>query len=231
MGEKGAVMRLVMIDNYDSFTYNLVQLFYEFDIEVDVFRHDAISVDEIRSLSPDWICISPGPKDPAHSGVSRQVVERLGPSIPILGVCLGMQVINEVFGGRTARAPVPVHGKRSRVIHGGEGLFRNLPSPFWAARYHSLCIVPGSDEIVPMAHAEDQVIMGIRHRSWPIHGVQFHPESFLTEYGLEIVSRFLEIQPFFRRLNKAMQFTADRFPRYGNKTACQHPQAVLEACL
>jgi anthranilate synthase component 2 len=117
------------------------------------------------------------------------------------------------------------------VIHGGEGLFRNLPSPFWAARYHSLCIVPGSDEIVPMAHAEDQVIMGLRHRSWPIHGVQFHPESFLTEYGLEIVSRFLEIQPFFRRLNKTMQFTADRFPRYVNKTACQHPQAVLEACL
>jgi anthranilate synthase component 2 len=231
MGEKGAVMRLVMIDNYDSFTYNLVQLFYEFDIDVDVFRHDAISVDGVRSLSPDWICISPGPKDPAHSGVSRQIVERLGPSIPILGVCLGMQVINEVFGGRTVRAPVPVHGKRSRVIHGGEGLFRNLPSPFWAARYHSLCIVPGSDEIVPMAHAEDRVIMGLRHRSWPIHGVQFHPESFLTEYGLEIVSRFLEIQPHFRGLSKTMPFTPDRFPRYANKTAWQHPQAVQEACL
>jgi anthranilate synthase component 2 len=224
-------MRLVMIDNYDSFTYNLVQLFYEFDIEVDVFRHDAVSAEDIRMMSPDWICISPGPKDPAHSGVSRQVVEQLGRGIPILGVCLGMQVINEVFGGKTMRAPIPVHGKRSRVVHGGEGLFRDLPSPFWAARYHSLCIVPGSDEILPVAYTEEQVIMGISHRSWPIHGVQFHPESFMTEYGLEIVSRFLEIQPHFRRLNKTMRFTADRFPRYANRTAWQHPQAVQETSL
>jgi anthranilate synthase component 2 len=224
-------MRLLMIDNYDSFTYNLVQLFYEFEIDVDVFRHDAISVEEIQSRAPEWICISPGPKDPAHSGVSRQVVERLGPDIPILGVCLGMQVINEVFGGRTVRAPLPVHGKRSLVVHRGEGLFHNLPSPFWAARYHSLCVVPGSEEIVPVAHSEDQVIMGIRHSSWPVHGVQFHPESFLTEYGLEIVSRFLEIQPRFRRINKALKSTAERFPRFGKGSVRSCREVVGEACL
>ena len=224
-------MRLVMIDNYDSFTYNLVQLFHEFEIDVEVFRHDTISVDEIRSLDPDWICISPGPKDPSHAGVSRQVVERLGPHTPILGVCLGMQVINEAFGGTTARAPVPVHGKRSRVVHRGEGLFRHLPSPFWVARYHSLCIVPGSDEIVPLAHSEDQVIMGICHRSWPVHGVQFHPESFLTEYGMEVISRFLEIQPQFQRPSQAMRFAADRFPRCAKGTLQPYPQEASGAFL
>ncbi|MCU0589268.1 MAG: chorismate-binding protein [Syntrophobacteraceae bacterium] len=175
-----------MIDNYDSFTYNLVQLFYEFDIQVDVFRHDAIDIPEIRSMAHDWICISPGPKDPAHAGVSMEVVRQFGDRVPILGVCLGMQVINEAFGGKTRRAPVPVHGKRSRVFHHGEGLFAGLPSPFWVARYHSLCIAPGSVDIIPVARAEDGVIMGIRHRAWPIHGVQFHPESFLTEHGLEV---------------------------------------------
>lgn len=206
-------MRLLMIDNYDSFTYNLVQLFYEFDIQVEVFRHDVIGVRQIRSIAPDWICISPGPRDPAHAGVSARVIESFGAHIPVLGVCLGMQVINEVFGGRTQRAPLPVHGKRSRIVHRGQGLFRDLPSPFWAARYHSLCIAPGSDEIEPVAYAEDGVIMGIRHRSKPIHGVQFHPESFLTEHGMELVRRFLEIQPRFPRSESMPDIAEERFPR------------------
>ena len=207
-------MRLLMIDNYDSFTYNLVQLFYEFDIEVEVTRHDSIGVREVQSFAPDWICISPGPRDPSHAGVSAEIVERFGTHIPIHGVCLGMQVINEVFGGRTLRAPLPVHGKRCRIIHRGEGLFRDLPSPFWAARYHSLCIDRGSEEIEPVAHAEDGVVMGIRHRSRPIHGVQFHPESFMTEYGMEMISRFLEIHPRFRQPEPVQYAAGDRFPRF-----------------
>jgi anthranilate synthase component 2 len=207
-------MKLVMIDNYDSFTYNLVQLFSEFEIEVQVFRHDAVTAEGIASLAPDWICISPGPRDPSHSGVSKQVVERLGSRIPILGVCLGMQVINEVFGGKTVRAPLPVHGKRSRVVHTGEGVFAGVPSPFWVARYHSLCIVPESDAVVPLAWSEDRVIMGIRHRSWPVCGVQFHPESFLTEYGMEIISNFLRTRPRSPELNDSWKTAAERFPRY-----------------
>lgn len=224
-------MKLVMIDNYDSFTYNLVQLFYEFDIDVEVFRHDSITVDRIESMAPDWICISPGPKDPAHSGVSKQVVERLGSHIPVLGVCLGMQVINEVFGGKTVRAPLPVHGKRSRVDHGGCGVFRSVPSPFWVARYHSLCVVPESDEIVPLAYSEDHVIMGIRHRSWPIHGVQFHPESFMTEYGLEIVSNFLEIQPRFLQRPASTKGETERFPRYLGSALSTLGEQALGGCL
>lgn len=224
-------MKLVMIDNYDSFTYNLVQLFCEFDIEVQVFRHDAVTVERIISMAPDWICISPGPRDPSHSGVSKQVVELLGPHVPILGVCLGMQVINEVFGGRTVRAPLPVHGKRSRVVHTGDGLFGGVPSPFWAARYHSLCIVPGSDDVVPLAWSEDQVIMGIRHRSWPVHGVQFHPESFLTEYGMELVSNFLRIQPGSLELNHSWKTAPERFPRYGGGLLSSCDGRMLGSCL
>jgi anthranilate synthase component II len=224
-------MKLVMIDNYDSFTYNLVQLFYEFEIEVEVFRHDCITAAEIESMAPDWICISPGPKDPSHSGVSKQVVEQLGSHIPILGVCLGMQVINEVFGGRTIRAPLPVHGKRSRVDHEGGGLFLNVPSPFRVARYHSLCVVPNSDEISSLAHSEDEVIMGIKHCSLPIHGVQFHPESFMTEYGFEIVLNFLELQPRFQYPSPPPEDPADPFPRYRAPSVpgiCE--QSPMEGC-
>ncbi len=209
-------MRLVMIDNYDSFTYNLVQLFYEFDLEARVYRHDEVSLEEIEGLEPDWICISPGPKDPEHSGMSKAVIEHFGPRVPVLGVCLGMQAINEVFGGKTRRAPVPMHGKRCRVSHTGEGIFAGLPSPFSVARYHSLCIEPGSDVLQPLAFASDGVIMGIQHRSWPICGVQFHPESFMSEYGMEIVENFLALQPRWqvRRLPVRSE-AADRFPRLG----------------
>ena len=188
-------MRLVMIDNYDSFTFNLVQLFLEFGIEVLVHRHDAITLDEIESLQPHWICISPGPRDPAHAGISKDVIRHFGSRIPTLGVCLGMQAINEVFGGETRRAPLPVHGKRHRVHHDGEGIFAGLPSPFWGARYHSLCIEMKSPDLRVLAHSEDGVAMGVLHRRWPICGVQFHPESFLTEYGWELARNFLRLCP------------------------------------
>ncbi len=188
-------MQLVMIDNYDSFTYNLVQLFYEFDVKVTVFRHDEVTIEAIGKLEPDWICISPGPKDPAHAGISGDVVRKFGSKTPILGVCLGMQVINEVFGGRTLKAPLPMHGKKSMVSHSGRDIFSGIPSPFCVARYHSLCIEIRSPLLVPLAESEDGVIMGVRHRFWPIHGVQFHPESFMSAYGRELAANFLAVNP------------------------------------
>ena len=206
-------MRLVMIDNYDSFTYNLAQLFYEFDIEVLVYRHDRVSLQEIKDLRPDWICISPGPKTPAHAGISNEVVRRFGPRIPVLGVCLGMQVINEVFGGSTIQAPLPLHGKCSLVSHSGEGVFKNVPSPLQAARYHSLQISLHSTELAVTARAEDGVIMGIRHRTMPVEGVQFHPESFMTEYGLELAANFLSMNKKWAACRKLWD-TEDRFPRW-----------------
>ncbi len=211
-------MRLVMIDNYDSFTYNLVQLFYEFGIEVLVFRNDQVSVEDIRRLDPAWICISPGPKDPAHAGISKAVIERLGPEIPVLGVCLGMQAINEVFGGKTREAPSPVHGKTSLVHHSGDSIFHGLPTPFRAARYHSLCIEIGSDMVVPLALTPEGVHMGIRHRFQPIFGVQFHPESFMTEYGIELAMNFLNVRLDWRAAPQTPG-DADRFPRadYGHR--------------
>ncbi len=184
-------MRLVMIDNYDSFTYNLVQLFYEFDLEVLVFRHDAITLEQIEALQPRWLCISPGPKAPAQAGISKAVIEHFYRRLPILGVCLGHQAINEVFGGATVKAPVPVHGKQSQVFHDGRGLFAGLPSPFAAARYHSLMAAPNSAELEITARSADGVIMGLSHRRYPLHGVQFHPESFLTHHGRELAANFL----------------------------------------
>jgi anthranilate synthase component II len=187
-------MRLLMIDNYDSFTYNLVQLFYEFDLEVLVYRHDAISLAEIEVLGPDWICISPGPKAPEQAGISKAAIAHFYRQIPILGVCLGHQAINEVFGGATVRAPVPVHGKQSQVLHQGRGLFAGLPSPFLAARYHSLMAAPNSPDLEVTARSEDGVIMGLSHRRYPLHGVQFHPESFLTSHGRDLAANFLRLQ-------------------------------------
>jgi anthranilate synthase component 2 len=186
-------MRLVMIDNYDSFTYNLVQLFYKFDLEVLVFRHDAVSLAAIEALEPDWLCISPGPKAPAQAGISKEVIAHFHRDLPILGVCLGHQALNEVWGGVTARAPLPVHGKCSQVHHRGAGLFRGLPSPFKAARYHSLLAIPASEELEVTAWTEDGVVMGLSHRRYPLHGVQFHPESFLTSCGYDLAANFLRL--------------------------------------
>ena len=185
-------MRLLMIDNYDSFTFNLVHLFQEFDANVRVCRHDEISVSQIEDWGPEAICISPGPKNPAHSGVSMDVVKSLGPRIPILGVCLGMQVINEAFGGVTRKAPVCVHGKCSRVEHNSRGIFKGIKDNFRAARYHSLCVDVKSPDLIVTARSDDGVIMGLEHAVHPIWGVQFHLESFMTECGLEMAANFLE---------------------------------------
>jgi anthranilate synthase component II len=214
-------MRMVMIDNYDSFTYNLVQLFYEFDLELLVFRNDGIALQKIGELAPDYICISPGPKDPDHAGISKDVVQSFGQRVPILGVCLGMQVIAEVFHGRTKKAPVPVHGKKRLVQHNGEGVFAGIPSPFWAARYHSLCVEIDPSQIEVIATADDGVIMGIRHRYWPVTGVQFHPESFMSEFGLELVCNFLAAGRAWDGRSVMLRDSGDRFPRckrsYGNE--------------
>jgi para-aminobenzoate synthetase component II len=192
-GKRKTAFMLLMIDNYDSFTYNLVQLFHDFDLEVRVFRHDEVTLAEIEALKPRWLCISPGPKAPEQAGISKAVIAHFYKRIPILGVCLGHQAINEVFGGATVRAPVPVHGKRSQVFHEGRGLFAGLPSPFPAARYHSLMAALNSPVLEVTARSDDGVIMGLRHRRYPLHGVQFHPESFLTAHGRDLAANFLRI--------------------------------------
>ncbi len=191
--------KLLVIDNYDSFTYNLVQMFRQYPLDVQVFRSDCIDLGQVASLAPDYILISPGPKDPMHAGISLPLIQAWYQKVPILGVCLGMQCINEVFGGRTVRSPQPLHGKTSAVYHDGRGLFRNLPTPFRAARYHSLAIQPDpralQGQLTITARTKDQIVMGISHRNYPLHGVQFHPESFLTEHGFELVESFLNEGP------------------------------------
>jgi len=185
-------VKILLIDNYDSFTFNLRQALGNLGARVQVFRNDAIDIPQARAMAPDRIVISPGPGRPADAGVSKEVIRALSPEIPLLGVCLGMQCINEVFGGRTVRAPVCVHGKTSAIFHNGRGLYRDMRNPFLAARYHSLIV----DQVPPClavdAWTEDRVPMGFRHEHYPLYGVQFHPESFLTEGGDSILKRFME---------------------------------------
>lgn len=187
--------KLLVIDNYDSFTYNLVQMFMHYDLVIEVHRSDKISLEQVESLCPDYVLISPGPKDPAHAGISIPLIKRFFTSIPIFGVCLGMQCINEAFGGSTVRAPVPMHGKTSMIEHENYGIFKGVSSPFTAARYHSLAVKPAPCELIVTAHSQDGVIMGISHSDLPLHGVQFHPESFLTENGFLLVENFLKLGP------------------------------------
>lgn len=185
---------IAVIDNYDSFTYNLVQYLGELGAEVRVYRNDAITAGQLAALGPSHIVISPGPGDPSDAGVSNEVIRDLGRSIPILGVCLGHQCIGQVFGGQVVRAPRLVHGKTSPIYHYGDGLFVGLPSPFEAARYHSLIVaepLPAGLEIT--AFTTDGEVMGLRHESWPVYGVQFHPESILTVDGKKILQNFLDI--------------------------------------
>lgn len=184
---------LVMIDNYDSFTYNLVQYLGELGEEIQVFRNDHISLEEIQELSPDRIVISPGPGVPKDGGISNDVIREMGVSVPVLGVCLGHQCVAHVYGGRVERAARLMHGKTSNVYHSGRGLYNGVPSPFKATRYHSLIVeepLPGSLEIT--SFTRDGEIMGLRHKEHPVSGVQFHPESILTEHGKRILSNFLE---------------------------------------
>jgi len=186
---------IVVIDNYDSFTYNLVQYLGELGADVRVMRNDAVTVEMIRAARPDHIVISPGPGRPENAGVTMDVIREMGRETPILGVCLGHQAIGAVFGGSVIRAAVPMHGKTSTIEHDGRGIFTGITEPFLASRYHSLIV---SDEGLPPAlevtarTKEDRTIMGLRHRSWPVHGVQFHPESILTGEGHRLLRNFLE---------------------------------------
>lgn len=185
---------MIVIDNYDSFTYNLVQYFGELGQEVRVYRNDALSVEQIRALRPAHIVISPGPGDPSQAGVSNAVIRDLGDSIPILGVCLGHQCIGAVFGGQVVRAARLMHGKVSPIHHDGGDLFRDLPQPFPATRYHSLIVAqPLPDVLKATAYSEQGELMALQHRTRPIFGVQFHPESILTTAGMQILRNFLAV--------------------------------------
>jgi anthranilate synthase/aminodeoxychorismate synthase-like glutamine amidotransferase len=186
---------LLVIDNYDSFTYNLVQYFGELGAEMEVHRNDKISIDEIREKAPERICVSPGPCTPDDAGISCEVIREFAGELPLFGVCLGHQSIGQVFGGNVVRADRLMHGKTSPVFHNGEDLFSGIPSPFEATRYHSLIVkrdtLPDCLEIT--AETEEGEIMGLRHKEFPIHGVQFHPESILTAEGKKILRNFLEL--------------------------------------
>jgi anthranilate synthase component II len=184
---------IAVIDNYDSFTYNLVQYLGELGADVCVYRNDAITPAELDATNPSHIVISPGPGDPADAGISRDVIRELGQARPILGVCLGHQCIGEVFGGKVVRATRLVHGKTSPIYHYCNGLFAGLPSPFEATRYHSLIVAEPPDELEVTAFTTEGEIMGLRHRSLPIYGVQFHPESILTAGGKILLRNFLTV--------------------------------------
>jgi anthranilate synthase/aminodeoxychorismate synthase-like glutamine amidotransferase len=185
---------MLMIDNYDSFTYNLVQYFGELGADLVVKRNDQVTLDEIAEMHPDRICISPGPGTPLDAGISNDLILRFGPTTPILGVCLGHQCIGHVFGGEVVRADRIMHGKTSPIMHEGDGVFRTLPNPFEATRYHSLIVrresFPADLEIT--AETAQREIMGLRHRRYPIQGVQFHPESIMTSVGKQLLLNFLK---------------------------------------
>ena len=188
--------RILMIDNYDSFTYNLVQYFGELGAEVLVHRNDQITLDEIEALAPDHICVSPGPCSPTEAGISVPLILRFAGKIPILGVCLGHQAIGAAFGGRVVRAKVIMHGKTSEITHTGTDVFTNLPSPFTVIRYHSLAIERETlpDCLAITSQTADGEIMGVRHKTLPVYGVQFHPESILSEHGHALLHNFLRLE-------------------------------------
>ena len=188
---------ILVLDNYDSFTWNLVQYLQGLGAETEVYRNDAITVDGIAAKRPSHIVISPGPCTPDEAGISMEVIRALGPGTPLLGVCLGHQAIGQVFGGEVVRARHVMHGKTSQIAHDGSGVFRDMPATFTATRYHSLVVAPESlpAELRVNAwteEAEARVIMGIQHRTYPVHGVQFHPEAILTEHGHDLLRNFLE---------------------------------------
>ena len=185
---------LLILDNYDSFTYNLVQYFGELGVEMKIFRNDALTVEDVKKLAPEKICISPGPCTPNEAGISLELIRELGPTTPILGVCLGHQSIGQVYGGDVVRADRLMHGKTSPIHHNGSSVFAGLPNPFEATRYHSLIVkretLPDCLEIT--AWTAENEIMGLRHKEHPVHGVQFHPESILTEHGKQMLETFLK---------------------------------------
>jgi anthranilate synthase/aminodeoxychorismate synthase-like glutamine amidotransferase len=192
---------ILLIDNYDSFTYNLVQRFGELNphLPMQVYRNDQITLDKVADLKPTHIIISPGPCTPLEAGISNEVLKRFAPSIPTFGVCLGHQCIGHVFGGEVIRNYRIMHGKVSPIFHDGKGVFAGLSNPFEATRYHSLVIKRetfNNPDFDVAAWTEEGEIMGVRHKSWPLHGVQFHPESFLTVEGPKLLKNFLDLAPF-----------------------------------
>ena len=188
---------LLLIDNYDSFTYNLVQRFGELGVASEVYRNDALTIDDVRRLDPTAIVVSPGPCTPGEAGISVEVVKSLGRDIPILGVCLGHQAIGEAYGGRVVRAGRVMHGKTSKIVHSGEGLFAGIPSPLEVMRYHSLIVaregLPDELEILATDQDVPDEIHAMRHREHPVWGVQFHPESILTQRGHDLLANFLDL--------------------------------------
>ncbi|NBR69210.1 MAG: aminodeoxychorismate/anthranilate synthase component II [Verrucomicrobia bacterium] len=186
---------LLVIDNYDSFTYNLVQYFGELGADPVVKRNDAVTVDEVEKMAPERIVISPGPGSPKDAGISMELIRRMGSRVPLLGVCLGHQCIGEVYGGKVVRAGRLMHGKTSPIRHDAKGVFRGLPNPFEATRYHSLIVEKSSvpDGLEISADTAEGEIMGLRHREYPVHGVQFHPESILSKEGKDLLANFLKI--------------------------------------
>jgi anthranilate synthase/aminodeoxychorismate synthase-like glutamine amidotransferase len=191
---------IVLIDNYDSFTYNLVQRLGELDanVRLQVFRNDQVTVEQIAALNPTHVIVSPGPCTPREAGISNDVIRRFAPSVPTLGVCLGHQCIGHVFGGEVVRNYRIMHGKTSPIHHDGQGVFAGLSNPFEATRYHSLVIrreTFTNVDFLVSAWTEEGEIMGVRHRTWPLHGVQFHPESFLTAEGPKLLKNFLDMAP------------------------------------
>jgi len=194
-------MKILMIDNYDSFTYNIVQYLYELDVDVLVKRNDEISIEDIKKLDDiDAIVISPGPCSPTEAGISVEVIKTFKGTYPILGVCLGHQSIGYAFGAKIVRAKCLMHGKTSMIYHNGKGLFKDIPSPFEAVRYHSLVIdkksLPEDIEITAWTEEDDE-IMGIEHKKYPIYGIQFHPESILTQYGKKLLANFVSLAEKF----------------------------------
>lgn len=186
---------IAIVDNYDSFTYNLVQLIGELGFEVRVFRNDAITPEELEALGPSHIVISPGPGEPSSAGISNELIRTLGTRIPVLGVCLGQQCIGSVFGGQVVPAERLMHGKTSLIHHNGEDIFEDLPNPFVATRYHSLIVAePLPDDLEATAHTEEGELMGLRHTVYPIYGVQFHPESILTPAGRQLLRNFCSLE-------------------------------------
>jgi len=186
---------ILLLDNYDSFTYNLAQYLGELGCQVEVHRNDRISVEQIAQRKPERIVISPGPCTPQEAGISVEMIQKLAEKIPILGVCLGHQAIGAAFGGKIIRAPKLFHGKTSQIRHDGSGVFRGLPNPFTATRYHSLIVERKSlpAELQVTAETDDDIIMGMQHRHYPLMGVQFHPESVLTESGKQLLKNFLSL--------------------------------------
>ncbi|SMO41191.1 anthranilate synthase component II [Fodinibius sediminis] len=187
---------ILIIDNYDSFTYNLVDIIAQHTDEYRVVRNDVLTVEEVRALKPDKILISPGPGRPVDAGITEPLIKEMGPDTPILGVCLGLQAIGEVYGGKIIHAPKLMHGKTSTIRHDGKSVFRDIPNEFTATRYHSLVLdpeqIPG--ELIVTAHSDDEVIMGIRHRTFPVEGIQFHPESILTTEGPDIIKNWMDMK-------------------------------------